>query len=182
MEKLINKILKFRWLIIVMVLGVTLFLGYQIPGIRINSDVISSLPDTDPDAVLLKRIGAKFGGNRMGMIILECENVFTAEVLGHINQITGTVKEIEGVSSVTSLTNIMDIKEGEDGMEIGKLVDEYDLPDSPDELSRLRERAFSKDLYKGAIVSEDGTAAIVLFSIYDDADIQIIANAVKEKV
>ena len=143
--------------------------------------MLSSLPDNDPDAVLLKKIGAKFGGNRMGMIILECENVFTLEVLQHISLITDSVKEIEGISSVTSLTNIMDIKEGEDGMEIGKLIDESDLPDSPEELSRLRERALSKDMYKGAIVSEDGTSAIVIFSLYDNADIQSVAKAVKIK-
>ena len=84
MEKTIKTILKLRWIIILLVLGITLFLGYQIPGIRINSDVISSLPDTDPDAVLLKKIGAKFGGNKTGMIILECDNVYTPEVLKHV--------------------------------------------------------------------------------------------------
>ena len=181
MEKTTKTILKFRWIIILLVFGITLFLGYQIPGIRINSDVINSLPDSDPDAVLLKKIGAKFGGNKTGMIILECDNVYTPEVLKHINEITTAVKGIEGVSSVSSLTNIMDIKEGESGMEIGKLVDEYDLPDSPEELSLLKDRVLSKDMYKGAIVSEDGTSAIIIFSLYDDADIQSLAKAVKEK-
>jgi predicted RND superfamily exporter protein len=181
MEKMIKTILKIRWIIILFVLAVTIFLGYQIPGIRINSDVLSSLPDNDPDAVLLKKIGAKFGGNRMGMIILECENVFTPEVLQHVSLITDSVKEIEGVSSVTSLTSIMDIKEGEDGMEIGKLIDESDLPESPEELNLLKERVLSKDMYKGAIVSEDGTSAIVIFSLFDDADIQSVAKAVKIK-
>ena len=174
-------ILKIRWIIILLVLAITVFLGFQIPNIKINSDVISSLPDNDPDAVLLKKIGAQFGGNKMGMIILECDNVFTREVLQHVRQVTDSVKEIEGVSSVTSLTNIMDIKEGEEGMEIGKLVDENNMPDTPEELRQLKERALSKDMYKGAIVSEDGTATIVIFSLSDDADIQKLANEVKQK-
>jgi uncharacterized protein len=181
MEKMFQAILKIRWIIILLVLAITVFLGFQIPNIRINSDVISSLPDNDPDAVLLKKIGAQFGGNKMGMIILECDNVFTPEVLQHVRQVTDSVKEIEGVLSVTSLTNIMDIKEGEEGMEIGKLVDENNLPESPEELSRLKERALSKDFFKGVIVSEDGTATIVIFSLSDDADIQKLANEVKQK-
>jgi len=181
MEKLFRITLKIRWIIILIVLAITLFLGFQIPKIRINSDVISSLPDNDPDAVLLKKIGAQFGGNKMGMIILECNNVFTPEVLQHVRQVTDSVKIIEGVSSVTSLTNIMDIKEGEEGMEIGKLVDENNLPDSPEELALLKDRALSKDMYKGVIVSEDGTATIVIFSLSDDADIQKLANEVKQK-
>ena len=36
-------------------------------------------------------------------------------------------------------------------------------------------------MYKGAIVSEDGTATIIIFSLYDDANIQALANTVKEK-
>jgi len=181
MEKMINTILKIRWVIILFVLSVTVFLAIQIPNIRINSDVISSLPDDDPDAVLLKKIGAQFGGNKMGMIILECDNVFTPEVLQHVRQITDSVKEIAGVSSVTSLTNIMDIKEGMEGMEIGRLIDESNLPDSPEEFALLKERILSKEMYKGAIVSEDGTATIIIFSLYDDTDIQILARTIKEK-
>lgn len=181
MESIYKAILKIRWIIILLVISTTVFFGYQITNIRINSDVISSLPDDDPDAVLLKKIGAQFGGNKMGMIILECDNIFTTEVLEHVRQITDSVKEIQGVSSVTSLTNMMDIKEGEDGMEIGKLVDEDNIPDSPEELNLLKERVLSKEMYKGAIVSEDGTATVIIFSIYDDADIQALAKAVKSK-
>jgi hypothetical protein len=182
MEKLIAGMLKFRWMIILLVLAITAFLTLQIPRIRINSDVVSSLPDNDPDAVLLKKIGAQFGGNRMGMIILEANDIFTPEVLGHVRQITDSVRTIEGISSVSSLTNIMDIKTTEFGMEIGTLVDEYNLPDSPGELSILKERALSKDMYRGSIISEDGTATIILFSLYDDADIRESANLVKAKV
>ena len=64
-----------------MVFAITVYLALQIPHIRINSDVISSLPDNDKDAVLLKKIGAKFGGNKTGMIILESENLFTTGVI-----------------------------------------------------------------------------------------------------
>ena len=181
METIFKVILKIRWIIILLVLAITVFLAYQIPNIRINSDVISSLPDNDPDAVLLKKIGSQFGGNKMGMIILESDNVFTTEVMEHVRQITDSVKGIQGVSSVTSLTNIMDIKEGEEGMDIGKLVDENDLPDSPEELALLKERVLSKEMYKGTIVSEDGTATIIIFSLYEDADIQALAGAVKAK-
>ena len=181
MEFIYKTVIKIRWVILLLVLSVTVFLGYQITNIKINSDVISSLPDDDPDAVLLKKIGAQFGGNKTGMIILECDNVFTPEVLKHVRQVTDSVKEIQGVSSVTSLTNIMDIKESEDGMEIGKLVDENDLPDSPEELAHLKARVLSKEMYKGEIVSEDGTATVIIFSLYDDADIQALATAVKAK-
>jgi len=174
-------VMKTRWIIIFLVIAITVFLGIQIPKVKINSDVISSLPATDPDAVLLKNIGEKFGGNRIGMVILDCGDVFTTEVLQHVKQITDSISQTQGISSVSSLTNAIDIKESDEGMEIGRLVDEYDLPDSPEELALLKERTLSNEMYRGAIVSEDGTATIVIFTLYDDADIQKVAEAVKGK-
>jgi predicted RND superfamily exporter protein len=182
MEKMFKAVIKIKWLIIILVTAVTIYLAWQIPGIRINSDVISSLPDSDPDAVLLKKIGAQFGGNKMGMIILESDNIFTSGVIKDVRRISDTLAQIEGISSVTSLTNIMDIKEGENGMDIGKLIDENDLPETPEEFARLKAKVFSKEMYKGVIVSEDGTTTIIIFSLYDEANIQALANTVKQKI
>ncbi len=47
--------------------------------------------------------------------------------------------------------------------------------------ARLKKRLFSKEMYKGVIVSEDGTATIIIFSLYDNANIQELANTVKQK-
>ena len=182
MEKLYRYVIRIKWLIILLVLAITVFLALQIPKIRINSDVVSSLPDSDPDAVLIKQIGKQFGGNKTGMIILESGDIFTPEVLEHVREITDTLNEIEGISAVTSLTNIMDVKVGEDGLEIGKLIDENNLPDSPEDLASLRKRVLSNENYKGTIVSDDGTSTIIIFSISDDGNMQSLANKVKEKI
>ncbi len=174
-------VIRSKWFIIFLVLAISTFLAIQIPKVTINSDVISSLPADDVDAVLLKKIGDKFGGNRMGMVILDAENIFTKDVIQHIKQITDSLSQTEGISSVSSLTNAMDITESEFGMDIGQLIDEYDLPDSPEELALLKERALTNEMYAGSLVSEDGTAAAVIFTLYDDADIQEIAQTVKAK-
>jgi hypothetical protein len=181
MDKFSASVLKNRWYVIVFVIAVSIFLGLQIRNIKINSDVISSLPADDKDAVLLKRIGEQFGGNRIGMVILDCDDVFTSEILNQVQQISDSIAQIEGISSVTSLTNAIDIKETEDGMEIGKLVDESSLPESTEELAQLKKRALANDMYKGTIVSEDGTATIVIFTLQDGADIQKVANGVEKK-
>jgi uncharacterized protein len=181
MEKIIKIILRTKWVIIFMVLATTVYLAFQIPKIRINSDVISSLPDSDRDAVLLKKIGARFGGNKTGMIILESENVFTPSVLEHVKQLTDTLAETEGISSVTSLTSIMDIKVDENGLEIGQLIDTDNLPESAEALALLKERVLSHQNFKGTIVSEDGTATVIVFSLSEDENMQSLANMVKEK-
>lgn len=181
MENLAQAILKYRWLIIVIVLLLTGILGYQIKNVKINSDIISSLPDDDPDAALFKKIGEQFGGNNMGIVILETDNIYTTEVLEHVRMLTDTIREIEGISAITSLTNIIDIKGDEFGFEVGNLVDEYDIPTTQEAFDKLRDRVLSKDMYKGTIVSEDGTATVIIFTLFDDADIQTVARTVRAK-
>ncbi len=182
MEKIAKAIVKLKWLIIIVVIGLTAFFGYHINDIKINSDIINSLPDDDPAAFLYKQVGKEFGGNDVGMIVLETDNVYKTEVLEHIKQVTDSLKAMEGISTVTSLTDIIDIKGEEWGIEIGKLVDEYDLPNTPAKLDSLRQRILSKEMYKGAIVSEDGTATMIMFTTLDGADKQSIAKEIKEKV
>ena len=182
MERLAKAIVKFKWLIIAVVLGLTGFFGYQLKNITINSDIISSLPDDDPAAKLYKNIGTKFGGNDMGMIALETDNIFTAEVLEHVKQITDSLKITEGVSTVTSITDVLDIKSDEFGIEIGKLVDEYDLPKTQSQLDSLKDYVFSKEMYKGSIVSEDGTATLVIFTMLDGTDKEALAKDIRKKV
>ena len=182
MKKFTQFIIQFRWVIVVLVLGISVYLGYQISNLKINSDIISSLPDDDPDAALFKQIGREFGGNNIGMIILETDNIFKPEVIQHVQQITDSLSMMEGISIVTSLTNIMEIKGSDFGIEVGKLVDEYELPETQEELVNLRNRVFEKEAYVGSIVSEDETSTLIMFTLVDGADAQTVARAVREKI
>ncbi len=182
MERFAEIIIKLKWVIIVSVIGFTLFFGYQIKHLTINSDILSTLPDDDPTGLLYKNIGAQFGGNEIGMIVLEVDDIFQTDVLQHIKQVTDSLKITGGISTVTSLTNILDIRSSEWGIEIGNLVDEYDLPDEQSELDSLKEYVFSKEMFKGAVVSEDGTATVILFTVLADADKQVVAEKIKTKV
>jgi hydrophobe/amphiphile efflux-3 (HAE3) family protein len=182
MNKLAEIIVKLKWPIILLVAILTVFFGIQLKDISINSDVISSLPDDDPIAKLYKDIGDKYEGNAMGMVILEVDDVFKPEILKDVKTITDSLKTTEGISTVSSLTDIIDIKTSEYGLEIGKLVDEYELPHTKKELDSLRKYVYSKDMYSGSIVSEDGTATLIMFTMLDDADKQAVAADVKSKI
>jgi predicted RND superfamily exporter protein len=130
---------------------------------------------------MLKKIGENFGGNRMGIVILETDNIYKTSVIAHIRQLTDSIGKIEGISSVSSLSNIINIKGGESGIEIGRLVDEYELPQSKEEFDQLRENIAANEMYKGSIVSEDETSCLVVFTLDDKADVNIVARAILEK-
>ena len=48
-------------------------------------------------------------------------------------------------------------------------------------MSLLKDRVLSNNNFKGTIVSEDGTATVIIFSLAEDENMQTLANNVKEK-
>lgn len=176
-----EKVIAFRWPIIIFVAAVSILLGFQIRNLSIDADVLSSLPESDPDAVLMKRIGQKFGGNRMGIVILETDNIYKPEVIRDIRLMTDTIENIDGIYSVSSLTNIINIKGGDMGIEIGQLVDEFSIPESDEEFTQLRENIAGNAMYKGSIVSEDETSSLIVFTLTDEADVNLVARQVIDK-
>ncbi len=175
-------IIKLRWFIVAAVVGLTVFFGYWMTKVQIDSDIINSLPDDDPVAKLYKETGVKYGGNYTALILLETDNVFTPQVLEDVKRITDTLQNLPEVSYVTSLTNIIDIKSSQWGIEIGKLVDEYDLPHTQAQLDSLRDRVFQKDMYHGVIVSDDSTVTVVMATLREDVDKQEAAKKIKQAV
>lgn len=182
MEKFYNFLMKFRWLLILAIAGITLFFGYQIINLKINPDLVTYLPRTDPAVNLAEYIGDEFGGNFIAISALESENIFTRENIEKIHEITEKLKLLEGVDFVVSLTDVLDIKKSEDGIEIGRLIDEYNFPRTEEELKRLREYTLSKKRYRNRIVSDDGRIALIITSISKDVDRRKVTKEVRKIV
>lgn len=182
MERFYNFLMRFRWLLILAITGITLFFGYQIKNLKINPDLTTYLPKTDPAVRLAEYIGDEFGGNFLAISALESKDIFTQENIEKINEITSKLKLMEGVDFVISLTDVLDIKKSEDGIEIGKLVDEFNFPKTRDDLKKLKEYTLSKKRYKNKIVSEDGKIALIITSISKEADRREVTRRVRKIV
>ncbi len=180
-DNISKQIIRFRWLIILTVILGTVFSAVQISKLTIDADVLSSLPDDDKHALLLKKIGENFGGNRMGIVILETDNIYQTKVIEHIRTLTDTIAKIDGISSVSSLSNIINIKGSDEGIEIGRLVDEYELPKTKEAFDELRSNIAGNEMYKGSIVSEDESSCLVIFTLEDKADVNAVAREVLDK-
>jgi predicted RND superfamily exporter protein len=150
--------------------------------ITVNPDITSYLPSDDPVVSSFEYVGKEYGGNMMAMVVLETDNVFTAEIVEYIHSLSSAFSKIKGVSSVTSLTTVLDIRSSAEGIEIAKLIDPYTIPKTDKEFARLREYTLSKELYRKRLVSEDGRATLIICWIRHDADEIAVARALKDEV
>ena len=175
-------VIRNRTKIILAVLILTLFFGYSLRKIKVNSDILSYLPQDDPVVILFNEVGDKFGGNSLAMVAFETEDVFNYQTLNRINQITEKFKRMDELSHVISLTDVLDMKKIEGGLEVGRLIDKYRIPQDKEELQRLKEYTLSKDMYRGSLVSSDGKVTVIISRLKQDVDKIATARQMKEMV
>lgn len=175
-------IIRFRHAVITIVIMLTLFMAYSLKDITINADVLSYLPEKDPSAELFMRLGESYSGNSIVIIGLSGQEVFEPEMLSMVQQVTDSLRRVSGIGYVTSLTNVIDIRGSEFGIEIGRLIDEYDIPTDSKALDSLKAYTLSKDMYRSNLVSEDAKATLVIGKILNDHNHDEIVATIREKL
>ncbi len=177
-----NFTIRFRYAVITIVAVVTIFMAYSLKDITINADVLSYLPENDPSADLFLRLGESYGGNSIVIVGLSGKEVFEPEMLDIVKQVTDSLRRVPGIGYVTSLTNVIDIRGSEFGIEIGRLIDEYDIPTDPEVLDSLKTYTLSKNMYRGNLVSDDAMATLVIGKILNDQTHDEIVETIREKL
>ena len=182
MNKFSAFVIRFRLWIIIASVFVTLLFGWFLKDIKINPDVTMYLPKSDSAVKLFSYIGDTYSASSMAMIILETDDVFNRQTLQHIRDLTDSLKIIEGVNFVTSLTNVVDIKKTSSGLEIGKLIDEYELPEKDSQIAVIKKYVLSKDMYVNKLVSSDARYTVLICRLSEEAEDNAMASAIKTTV
>ncbi|NPA35723.1 MAG: RND family transporter [Chlorobi bacterium] len=182
MENLAEKMVKYRWHVLAAVAVITAFFIYELRYVQVDSNLINSLPKNDPVVKLFNEVGAKFGGNEMGMIILEADNVLEPAVLKDIENITDTLAETDGILSVTSLTNMMTINVEDDDFEVKNLINDDNRPQNKQQAEKLKDEVAGNKMVSGSIISKDATATMILYTIKDGADVDSVSTVVMDKI
>lgn len=180
MKYFANLVFKHKKLVIFLTIAITAVLGFFIKNLQVDPDMLNYLPQTDPAVELSTYISEEYGGNLLAMVAVETENLFSPDTLRQLAQLTENLGEVEGVASATSITNIVDIREEDGWLEIGSLIDIDDLTQSKEAIQKLKDYIMSKDMYKGKLLSADGTTALVVCQIEEGIDKVKIAKTIKE--
>ena len=162
MLTLADHVIRWRGVIIGIMIIATIFMGLQATRVKLNADFSTYLRQDDPLVQEYNRIGDIFGGNSVGVALLASDDVFTPEHLKLLQELTTAFETVEGIAYATSLSNVVDFRKADWGLEVNELF-RGRLLDSPQAIAALKDDVMQKDRYVGRLVSEDGTtAAIVL--------------------
>ncbi|ADL13199.1 efflux RND transporter permease subunit [Acetohalobium arabaticum] len=164
--------------IIAITILITIFFAYQAADIQINTDIKKMFPEGDPVVDTFDRVSERYGGAEYVVLMLQDENIMDRESLGHIDEITTKMEEIEGVNKAQSITNIEEIRGQGFTVEVGDFI--KDLPATGEEAKQLADKALTKERYLGTLISKDLKAATIIAQLKPDSDQQHVVSKVKE--
>lgn len=155
-------IIKYRWLNIILFLGVLLAAGVGLTRLESDIDQDNWFLEDDALRITEQHFEDIFGNEDFCAILVEADNVYTPEVLGAIREMGRELTtKVPYADDIVSLTDFEFTLGTEDGMEIIDLVPAT-IPSDPGKLARIRDLAMAKPLFKNRIVSEDARQSWIM--------------------
>ncbi len=166
-------LLRWRAVVLLIILGVTGFFGYQASRVRIESPTIDLFPATHPYVETFKKYSNVFGGASRVVIQLEVEkgDIFNSATLHKIRRITKSLELIEGINNYQVLSlaqrKIKELKvDTVRGFRAVPLM-WPGVPETDEEIAQLRQRVYTNRRIYGSLVSLDSKATLIVGGFFE---------------
>ena len=170
MESIFRTIIRFRFLVIAAILGVTIVAAMQLQYLRFESDAESMIPPNDPVLHYNDVVEERFG--MLDLIIVGILNdnpqengVFNPRTLGIVKEFSEKIALLPGVKAVrdedvNSVATMDNITGTSDGMAVDPFMEEP--PRSAEALAALKDALFDNAMFVDWVVSRDGTGLLIM--------------------
>src|SRR5215813_1535284 len=140
------------WGVIAVTLGVTLVMAAAIAvrGIHFNGS-LESLARNDTDSKFYDQVKGTFGDDRVIVVALTTEDVFTSQFVKKLARLTSDLEAVRGVEEAQSITNVKSIRRIGGDVVVDKLIPGNA---TQEELKTIRGSVVADPLYLKNYISE----------------------------
>ena len=151
-----------RWSYLLCLLVFLVFAFLGLPDLKKSSDEDNWFGKDDQTIVAQNQMEEIFGNTEIAAVHIDCEDVFSKEKLELIRKLSKELEdEVPYADDVLSITSLEFSQGTQWGILIEDLIPEQ-IPASSDALEQLRQKALSKELIVGQLISQDCTQAWVI--------------------
>ena len=152
-------------------------LGSQLPTLKMDTSTEGFLHKTNPMRIEYDAFRDQFGRDEKLMIAVKTDSIFNLGFLKKLDNFHSVLEDelphIKGVDSLINARNTFG-KEGE--LIVEPLID--DLPETQEDLSRLRSTITNNSFYKNLLYSEDFTMTTVTIDTQTYSNVEAISEDV----
>jgi predicted RND superfamily exporter protein len=187
MERYIRFLVRHRVGVVLAAIAVTVVFASQLRKVHLEIRRRATLPQEHPYVRIQNRISDLFGGEAIVVIGVIANNgdIFTPEILGKVYRITQGLRNTPGIieTSLFSMAApyVKAVVAGPDGQ-----MDIHQLMDGPvttkEEIQHLRDTVLNDKLFRGNLVSADGTATVIVAEFDDRLNDVAIFDRIDEVV
>ncbi len=166
--KLAHRIIKYRLLLISLLILVTAFLGYKGKDAKMSYSFAKLIPSDDPDMIFFEDFKKLFGedGNVVAIGVKD-SSIYQPAVFKEYKILSDKISSISGVSNVVSLPLLKRLRKNQTAKRF-ELEDIFtNIPKDQPTLDSLLQVANEQRLYSGQIVNPDNGATLTLIAIND---------------
>ena len=170
MEAFFRTIIRFRWLVITLVLGSTVLIALPIQTLRLEGDVDAVFPDDDPIINYNEVVEERFGIRDLIMVGVTNDNadengVFSPRTLGIVKEFSEHIALLPGIKAirdedVASVATMDNITGTVDGMAVDPFMET--VPEAEEALASLKQALFANHMFVNWVVSQDGTGLLIV--------------------
>lgn len=180
-------ILRNRIAVLLILLGITVFMGWQATKIELSYTFVKPLPMDDPAMIDYNAFKKMFGEDGSVMVIgLQDSNLFQLGKFNDWYDLNRDIKNINGIKEVLSVASVYDLIKNDslNKFDIKQVVTEK--PTTQDQLDTIKEKIYSLSFYEGIILNKE-TNTTVMAITFDDKQlnskdrIEIVEN-IKQRV
>lgn len=154
-------------IVIGIILVITALFGYQLTGVKIDTDPENMLPSDEPVRIFHSEVKEEFGMHDfIALGVVREDGAFTADQLGRIFQMSEEIAEIEGVipEDIMAPSMVDDIRQGGgNSIVVEPLMSE--APEDDTQAQYILERIKSNPVLRGKLASDNGKALALFVPI-----------------
>jgi predicted RND superfamily exporter protein len=155
------------WLVIIGVLVITAFFGFQMPKIKIDTDPENMLKADEPVRLTDHQVKEEFSlYDFIAVGVVDENGAFNKELLSNTYQIIEEIKEIDGVivDDILAPSTVDDIRQDAGGiLTVSTLLQEP--PDTDEKAQYILGRIKDNPILRGKLASDDGKAIAMFIPI-----------------
>jgi hypothetical protein len=161
---LAKNILRFRWLLLLLVAGLTIFAFSEVRNLRFDNSNEVWFVEGDPTVELLDKFRDIFGNDDFVILLFESDTFFDSENIRLLGNLAKALEaEVPYLKDMIWLGNVEYIEGVQDGINIYELLET--IPETPEEMVRVREKALSESTYLNSLIAPDGQAYTIILEM-----------------
>jgi len=161
-------ILRNRIVILLILLAITIFMGWQASKIELSYQFAKPLPQDDQAMLDYNSFKKMFGEDGNVMVIgLQDSNLFELSKFNYYYDLVNDIKQINGIKQVLSVSNLYNIYKNDSLKKFQFLQIINKKPNSQQELDSIKKVIYSLPFYNGLVINKKSNATVMAIT-FDD--------------